>query len=236
MYPLRPKLLNLSWSLLKYHCFSTSSHVLAQEKGNHYSNLEINVNATQNEIKTSYYRLSKIYHPDKNKGSEQAATKFRDISAAYEVLGNVKTRKLYDRGLANTQFIYEAPTYNPSADTKEDENITSFHKMRNTRKPSKIYTGRTEAYNFDEWTRAHYSSTFSRQQIAKEKANQIREMDAYFKVKEQDGGVAPYFFFFLLSIVMAYNYMFTTNYDNPMLVEQKKERRNSMSGEVKSER
>lgn len=97
-------------------------------------------------------------------------------------------------------------------------------------------SGRTEAYNFDEWTRAHYSSTFSRQQIAKEKANQIREMDAYFKVKEQDGGVAPYFFFFLLSIVMAYNYMFTTNYDNPMLVEQKKERRNSMSGEVKSER
>lgn len=97
-------------------------------------------------------------------------------------------------------------------------------------------SGRTEAYNFDEWTRAHYSSTFSRQQIAKEKANRIREMDAYFKVKEQDGGVAPYFFFFLLSIVMAYNYMCTTNYDNPMLVEQKKERRNSTSGEVKSER
>jgi DnaJ-class molecular chaperone len=39
-----------------------------------------------------------VYHPDKNKDSEEAAQKFRDITEAYEVLGNVNSRKLYDRG------------------------------------------------------------------------------------------------------------------------------------------
>jgi preprotein translocase subunit Sec63 len=53
-----------------------------------YDCLEITPAATQNDIKSAYYKLSKIYHPDKNKGSPDAANKFREITEAYEVFGN----------------------------------------------------------------------------------------------------------------------------------------------------
>lgn len=63
-----------------------------------YETLGISSAATQADIKSAYYKLSMTYHPDKNKGSEDAAKKFRDITAAYEILGNYRLRKLYDKG------------------------------------------------------------------------------------------------------------------------------------------
>lgn len=65
---------------------------------NYYEALGISKNSTQNEIKAAYYRLSMLYHPDKNQGSETAAIKFREITQAYEVLGNFRLRRLYDKG------------------------------------------------------------------------------------------------------------------------------------------
>lgn len=65
---------------------------------NHYDVLGLTPKATQSDIKAAYYKLSMQYHPDKNKGSDDAAKKFRDITAAYEVLGTYRLRKLYDKG------------------------------------------------------------------------------------------------------------------------------------------
>lgn len=67
-----------------------------------YETLGISSASTQADIKTAYYKLSKTYHPDKNKGSEDAAQKFRDITAAYEILGNYRLRRLYDKGSFDT--------------------------------------------------------------------------------------------------------------------------------------
>lgn len=66
---------------------------------NYYESLGISKNSTQGEIKAAYYRLSMLYHPDKNQGSESAAIKFREITQAYEVLGNFRLRRLYDKGI-----------------------------------------------------------------------------------------------------------------------------------------
>lgn len=76
--------------------FSTSSAVLKSK--NHYDALGITPKATQADVKNAYYKLSMQYHPDRNEGSETAATQFRDITSAYEVLGNVKMRRMYDKG------------------------------------------------------------------------------------------------------------------------------------------
>lgn len=65
----------------------------------HYDILGISAKSTQSDIKAAYYRLSMIYHPDKNEGCPIAAEKFRDITTAYEVLGNFKLRRLYDKGI-----------------------------------------------------------------------------------------------------------------------------------------
>ena len=56
-----------------------------------YEILEIKSTATEIEIKKSYHRLAKIYHPDKNKNID-ANEKFQRIQSAYEILSNDKTR------------------------------------------------------------------------------------------------------------------------------------------------
>lgn len=63
-----------------------------------YDDLELPRTATQSEIKSAYYALSMAYHPDKNK-TDHAKEKFRRITEAYEVLGNFRTRRMYDKGL-----------------------------------------------------------------------------------------------------------------------------------------
>lgn len=74
-----------------------SSSAILRE-GCYYDSLGISRKSTQSEIKAAYYKLSMLYHPDKNEGCEAAAKKFRQITQAYEVLSNYKLRKLYDRG------------------------------------------------------------------------------------------------------------------------------------------
>jgi len=137
---------------------STSARILAK---NHYDSLGITPKATQADVKMAYYKLSMVYHPDKNEGSENAAQKFRDISEAYEVLGNVRLRKLYDKGVSHIGIDTSSDTYeHPSA---------KFYRSREhrTRPPS---TGRTPIYDFDEWSRSHYGATFARDMERKKKA------------------------------------------------------------------
>src|SRR5437764_5927702 len=59
----------------------------------YYKVLGVSSGASDKEIKTAYRKLSKQYHPDANKGSEE---RFKDISAAYDVLGDPAKRKEYD--------------------------------------------------------------------------------------------------------------------------------------------
>ena len=61
-----------------------------------YEVLEIESTATEAEIKTQYRKLAKKYHPDLNPGDKEAEARFKEISAAYEVLGNAEKRKQYD--------------------------------------------------------------------------------------------------------------------------------------------
>lgn len=62
-----------------------------------YDVLQVKKNATLEEIKQSYRRLAKQYHPDKFKDDkEYAEKKFKDISEAYEVLSDTKKRQIYD--------------------------------------------------------------------------------------------------------------------------------------------
>mmetsp|Transcript_9186 Transcript_9186/g.17522 ORF Transcript_9186/g.17522 Transcript_9186/m.17522 type:complete len:420 (+) Transcript_9186:327-1586(+) len=58
-----------------------------------YETLEVSKDATQKEIKKAYFRLSKMHHPDKG-GDEH---KFKEISAAYEILSDPEKRKAYDK-------------------------------------------------------------------------------------------------------------------------------------------
>jgi molecular chaperone DnaJ len=66
-------------------------------KINYYDVLGVTKDATQDDIKKAYRKLSKIHHPDKNDGNKESEDKFKDISEAYEVLSDETKRKQYDR-------------------------------------------------------------------------------------------------------------------------------------------
>uniref|UniRef100_A0A6C0KZB8 J domain-containing protein n=1 Tax=viral metagenome TaxID=1070528 RepID=A0A6C0KZB8_9ZZZZ len=62
----------------------------------YYKLLEISENASQEEVKKSYRKLSLKWHPDKNPGNPDASLMFQKISEAYETIGDAEKRQEYD--------------------------------------------------------------------------------------------------------------------------------------------
>jgi DnaJ-class molecular chaperone len=63
-----------------------------------YAVLGVKREATQDEIRKAYRQLAKKLHPDLNPGDKQAEEKFKQVAAAYDLLGDAEKRARYDRG------------------------------------------------------------------------------------------------------------------------------------------
>ncbi|CAN6295957.1 unnamed protein product [Urochloa humidicola] len=72
------------------------SPAAGRREKDYYATLNIRRDATLQEVKAAYRTLARKYHPDMNK-SPGAEEKFKEISAAYEVLSDEDKRSLYDR-------------------------------------------------------------------------------------------------------------------------------------------
>ncbi|KAI4339048.1 hypothetical protein MLD38_024032 [Melastoma candidum] len=87
--------------------------VIRAAKTDHYKTLRVGKDASLQEIKSSYRKLARQYHPDMNKGPG-AEEKFKEISAAYEVLSDEEKRSLYDQfGEAGLQGEYDGSRGGP---------------------------------------------------------------------------------------------------------------------------
>lgn len=62
-----------------------------------YDTLEVNTDASTEDILKSYKKLALKYHPDKNPDNPEAENKFKDIQQAKEVLSNPEKRNMYDQ-------------------------------------------------------------------------------------------------------------------------------------------
>src|ERR1041384_6061170 len=69
---------------------------MAQTK-DYYAVIGVPASATQDEIKKQYRKLAAKHHPDKNPNDPKAAERFKEISEAYQVLGDADKRKQYDQ-------------------------------------------------------------------------------------------------------------------------------------------
>jgi curved DNA-binding protein len=67
------------------------------EYKDYYKILGLNKNASKDEIKKTYRKLARQYHPDMNPGDKTAEEKFKEINEAYEVLSDTAKREKYDR-------------------------------------------------------------------------------------------------------------------------------------------
>jgi molecular chaperone DnaJ len=74
------------------------------DMSNYYEILGVSKNATADEIKKAYRTLAFKYHPDRNQGNAEAEEKFKQISAAYDVLGDEAKRRQYDMGYSTDSY------------------------------------------------------------------------------------------------------------------------------------
>ncbi len=67
----------------------------------YYKILGVPKGADEKEVKGAYRKLARKYHPDVNPNDKAAEAKFKEVSEAYDVLGDPEKRKLYDQYGAN---------------------------------------------------------------------------------------------------------------------------------------
>src|SRR5215207_1542596 len=63
-----------------------------------YKILGVSKEASQEEIRKSYRKLARKYHPDANRDDPEAENRFKEIQHAYEILSNPEKRREYDEG------------------------------------------------------------------------------------------------------------------------------------------
>ncbi|KRX09904.1 DnaJ domain [Pseudocohnilembus persalinus] len=145
-------------------------------KKNYYIILGLTQSATQKEIKSKYYQLAKKHHPDINSGNDDH---FKQISAAYAILGDEATRKEYDmvrsgginqRGAGagagtNYQRYYQNQNYNYTKTRKYQSGFgdtNNFNQYRHTynNQYSGSYNQNNQNSEFYDWYKQNMYQDF----------------------------------------------------------------------------
>ena len=92
--------------------------------------LGVSPNASQEEIKSAYRKLSLKLHPDKNGGDKFSEDRFKEINEAYLILGNLEKRIQYD---------IKRNEYNAQSSVKSDNNTTVKGKEKKENNEENFY-------------------------------------------------------------------------------------------------
>lgn len=163
----------------------------------HYDTLEVKSTASIKEIKQSYYKLSKKYHPDVNKNKD-AEEKFKKIQSAYQVLGDEDKKLEYDRNINSNDRFGRHPNTSHSSHATPGMNV---FRARSTH----VHTGNTSTYNFDEYYKMHYYDMMKRRhaEILREKAywDKMRHTK---REKEMEKELSKHVWLRLLSLLLSF--------------------------------
>ncbi len=94
---------------------------------NYYQILDLEPTASPEEVKKSYRKLAKVWHPDRNNNSPESVSKFKLISEAYEILSNKRTREDYDEQLKYRNMNVNGHPYSNPMDMFDKIFMNNLH-------------------------------------------------------------------------------------------------------------
>ncbi|KAK4470833.1 hypothetical protein MN116_006349 [Schistosoma mekongi] len=123
-------MLFLATKIAPFACGSVGrriSAVFSSKVDSLYNVFGLTNDATHQDIKEAFYRLSKIYHPDVT-DDPNSRGKFQELVKAYEILGNPVKRNEYDRGLihARRDSVHHFSEDGYTIDSLRDTSSNSF--------------------------------------------------------------------------------------------------------------
>ena len=131
-----------------------------------YKILNIEKNATADEIKSAYRHLMRIYHPDINETEESKAL-FKEIRDAYEILSDTEKKKLYD-----IKHGFNFIKNNSSPENEAEEKVETQDETKDTKKTQKLSDILSEIIN-GIFVNSKGSSNSKKNSSAKQKGEDI---------------------------------------------------------------
>ncbi|XP_051942184.1 dnaJ homolog subfamily C member 30, mitochondrial-like [Hippocampus zosterae] len=159
-----------SWSHLTFirtYVNGDRDEPLYRSKTGYYDILGVSPKATQAQIKTAYYKLCFLYHPDKNASNDDATVRFSDINEAYAVLGHKGLRRKYDRGLLSQLDLTNRARAGPSATKSAAEGSAAAGKR------SAAVDPRGSIFDFDKFLRSHYGDQLQRDRDIRQRKDEM---------------------------------------------------------------
>lgn len=130
----------------------------------HYQTLGIKPDANQTEIRESYLKLTKKYHPDISTDNE-SKEKFIKINQAYQVLSQISEKNLYDKKISSKSF-------DPN-ETREGIKVSRFYKnpLRTSSYQNPYFKNEKARKSGDYWTDYYSPMGFKRAKRKTEKSH-----------------------------------------------------------------
>lgn len=134
---------------------TTRSYASVSSTESYYDILKIPHHADKARIKASFYKLSKIHHPDLNPDNEEAHNQFLKLNEAYSVLSDADRKKDYDRNFlgkvrsGSMEFSNRFRNRSATKPVKQYPQNVKFKSGHN-------FTNTSNEYNDKEYTDNHY--------------------------------------------------------------------------------
>jgi molecular chaperone DnaJ len=95
----------------------------AAPKHDYYETLKVPRNASADEVRKSYRKLARKYHPDLNPGDKAAEERFKNVQEAYDILSDQKKREMYDQFGFYSENGYPGAGPTPGAGAQHPPNM-----------------------------------------------------------------------------------------------------------------